>query len=216
RDNWTFSVVPSDGIENGEERFAAQVTIANSPPGASEVSVSPAKPFTTNTLNAVYTYSDEDLDPQGKSEIKWYKNSAEQSSLRNKTAISSSFTAKNQYWHFTVRPFDGTSLGQMLTSAKVKIQNSAPTASSVVVSPSIPKAGNPLTAKYTFKDADNDKEKTSLIKWYKNGKYQSSLKNKKTVSGSLVKKGDKWYFSVQPYDGASYGTLKKASQVTVK
>ncbi|MHA2377554.1 MAG: hypothetical protein ACXAB9_15480, partial [Candidatus Thorarchaeota archaeon] len=87
------------------------------------------------------------------------------------------------------------------------ILNTAPSASSLVISPGTPQTTDTLTASYTWTDPDNatDSESGSLIIWYKDGVLQGALNNSLTVGSSYVAKGEEWHFKVQPKDGSEFG-----------
>jgi len=72
---WYFTVTPKDGKQFGSLRQSGSVIIGNTLPKASNLSVSPAYPLKKDDLAANYDYFDADGDPEGRSEIRWYKNS---------------------------------------------------------------------------------------------------------------------------------------------
>lgn len=213
-DLWSFGLKAGDGESLDIERFSLNVTINNSLPRAQSVSISPSSPKTTNNLVGSFSFSDPDGDTS-KSDFRWFKNDIEQSSLRNKTTVSASLTKKSERWRFEVKPGDGDGYGRPVNSSQVTVQNTVPVAASPKISPTKPGDKNDLKATYSYSDADGDKEKGSRIYWYKNSKRQSSLTDKKTVDDKLTKVGEKWYFTITPKDGTSFGTIKTSSKVTI-
>ncbi|HZX33873.1 MAG TPA: Ig-like domain-containing protein, partial [archaeon] len=105
-----------------------KIGIGNNAPSASGLFISPSTPNTNDDLNANYTYSDPNLDPESGSQIRWFKDSILQSALNDLKTVSSALTVKGEAWHFTVKPKDGFSFGATATSPAVTILNSAPTA----------------------------------------------------------------------------------------
>ena len=213
-DIWSFGLKVGDGESLDTERFSLNATINNSLPRAQSVSISPSSPKTDDNLVGRFTFSDPDGD-SSKSDFRWFKNDVEQSSLRNLTAVGRSLTKKSERWRFEVKPGDGDGYGRPANSSQVTIKNTVPVASSPKISPTKPKDKNDLKATYSYKDADGDKEKGSRIYWYKNGKRQSKLTDKKTVDDKLTKVGEKWHFSIAPKDGTSFGTAKTSPKVTI-
>lgn len=214
-DTWFFTLTPFDGDDEGVKLNSTNATVVNSAPSASGAKVSPSSPKTTSDLTAVYSFTDADQDGDD-SELKWFKNSVEQVSLRNKTKVDDTLVKKGEKWHFTVTPFDGYDNGAMVQASPVTVLNTIPVVSSLKVSPSKPKDTSDLKATYKFTDADGDKENSKTqIKWYKNGKEQTKLRNKKVVDDKLTKKKEKWHFTVKPHDGQAFGSLKTSSKVTI-
>lgn len=62
-ETWTFSVVPSDGMDFGSEVTSPPVVIGNSPPVIDSFALSPATVHTNDLLSQVLSASDVDGDP---------------------------------------------------------------------------------------------------------------------------------------------------------
>ncbi|MHA2109812.1 MAG: hypothetical protein ACW99R_19065, partial [Candidatus Hodarchaeales archaeon] len=120
--------------------------------------------------------------------------------------IPSSATNKGENWYFKITAFDGSDYGSLEQSNIVSIENSAPEATSLQITPTSPKTADSLTTSYVFTDNDTDSEIGSLIIWYKNNVLQGALNDSDTVSSSYTTKGDIWHFKVRPSDGTDYGT----------
>jgi len=185
-------------------------------PSASSLQITPASPKTDDSLVGSYSYSDPDSDPQGTSEIRWYRNSALQPAYNNQTTVPASATTKGDVWYFTVRPSDGYGLGTRQNSTSVTIQNTVPVASSLQLTPALPKTDDNLVASYSYSDADSDAQSGSEIRWYKNNTLQTAYNNLLTVPASATTKGENWYYTVKPRDGTDFGTLQTSSTVTIQ
>lgn len=186
------------------------------PPVASDLAITPPDPETGDDLVGSYTYYDEEGHPEsGSTEIRWYKNAELQTNYNDILTIPTSVTAKEQQWHFTVKPHDGYVYGDLQTSDPVTVGNTPPEASDVFISPSLPITGDDLTANYTYSDADGDSESGTTIRWYKGGNIQSAYNDLTTVPSSATAKGEEWRFTVRPGDGTELGTYKTASTVTI-
>ncbi|UCE29502.1 MAG: hypothetical protein JSV85_01900 [Candidatus Bathyarchaeota archaeon] len=94
---------------------------ANTAPVASNLQISPINPVTADDLVASYDYYDVDGDPEGSTEIRWYKGDVLQSAYNDLCTIPSSATAAGDVWYFTVRPHDGTEFGDSAASPSVTI-----------------------------------------------------------------------------------------------
>jgi hypothetical protein len=196
---WYFTVRPGDGTSLGTVVTSPVVTIANTPPTAGSVQITPASPSSTSSLSVSYVYQDADDDLELGSEIRWYRNGVLQPSLNNQRMVTVALTL-NEQWYYTLRPRDGTDLGALVTSTTVVVGSSAPTATNVRVTPSPPRTADILTASYTYSDPDNQPETSSKIRWFKNGVEQAAFANLKTVPASATTKGDAWHFIVTPCD----------------
>lgn len=215
-DQWSYTLRPKDGADLGTLVTSTTVVVGSSAPTVTNVQVSPNPPKTTDTLTASYTYSDPDNQPETNSQIHWFKNGVEQTAYVNLKTVPASATTKGQAWSFTITPCDNTPVcGVTQTAPAVTVANSAPAASAPAVTPSSPKATDALTASYTYADADSDSESGSEIRWFKNGVEQTALANLRTVPAGNAAKGQNWYFTVRPRDGADFGTTVTAAPVTI-
>lgn len=212
---WYFILRPRDGVDFGTAVQSAPVTIANSTPSATLALVAPSNARVTDTLTGTYTYADPDGDAQSGSQVKWFKNNVEDTTLRNVLTVPPSKLGKGQAWKFTVAPSDGAATGATVTSNTVTIQNSAPVVTSVAIAPSTPNAGEALTAAYTYADADNDAQSGSELRWFKNGVEQTALAGSATVPAGTTVKGERWTFSVRPKDGTAFGTPVTSPEVSI-
>jgi len=110
---------------------------------------------------------------------------------------------------------DPPEISASTTSGIVTI-NSPPSASSLVLIPSLPKTTDALQATYNYSDPEGDLESGTEIRWYKNNVLQSAYNYTKTVPSSATIKGEQWYFTVKPKDGKVFGTLVNSSSVTIQ
>ncbi|MHA2086211.1 MAG: hypothetical protein ACXABD_20905, partial [Candidatus Thorarchaeota archaeon] len=204
-EEWHFKIRPSDGTDFGVWIGSTNVTIGNTAPSVSVLMILPSNLKTHHTLTASYTFSDADSDGESGSLIRWYKNGVLQGALNDSLTVDSSLTSKGENWYFTVTPSDGSDSGTLEQSSSVSIENTAPEATALQITPGSPKTANDLTASYTFTDNDTDGEIGSLIIWYKNNILQGALNDSSNVDSSLTTKGDIWHFKIQPSDGTEYG-----------
>lgn len=201
---WTCVVTPNDGQIDGPSD-EDKLTIQNSPPEAQSLTMLPATPDTTFSLNASYNYVDADDDPESGTEIRWYKNGVLQSAHNDLKTLSSSATCRSEEWYFTMRPKDGVDFGDLKTSPSVTIQNAPPSKTLVEISPDSPKTTDDLICNITVPSVDPDGDSIMYrYEWYKNSVFQLEL-NANNVSAALTIKGQVWKCIVAPNDGIADG-----------
>jgi len=218
-----FSVTPvaTSGSLLGNEVIASPVAgpVADNPPIASNVTQS-GSVAVSETLTGSYTYSDANNDTEGATTFQWYY--SDNSDGSSPTPIfgerGSSFTLTNTYMGkyigFAVIPVasSGTLLGnETITSTFAgPVSNSAPVASNISQSGTA-KEYYTLTGSYTYSDANNDTEGTSIYKWYRSdnsdGSSPTLISGATAISYTLSNSDVGKYlgFTVTPV--ASSGTL---------
>jgi hypothetical protein len=170
----TFEVTPvaATGVATGTPVVSAGVTVNNSAPTATAVSISDdngGNIVVGVTLTGNYTYSDIDTDAEGTSTFRWLRDDV---AIPGATAQSYTLVADDADTTITfeVTPVaaTGAATGTPVVSAGVTVNNSAPTASAVSISDDNGGnilAGVTLTGNYTYSDIDNDLEGTSTYRW---------------------------------------------------
>ncbi len=216
----TVRVTPHDVTEAGAAVTSSAVVVANSAPSATSVSISPSSPTTNQTLTAVVTgWSDADGDLEGYTYV-WELNG---NAIAGQTGSTLDLSVvghgdKNDVIRVIATPFDGTASGTALTSAAVTVQNSAPSATSVSISPTNPTTNQTLTATVTgWSDADGDLEGYTYV-WQLNGNMIAGQTGS-TLDLSVVgngNKGDQIRVIATPFDGTSAGTPLTSAAVTIQ
>ncbi|UCG03735.1 MAG: hypothetical protein JSW11_07065, partial [Candidatus Heimdallarchaeota archaeon] len=216
-DVWNVTIRPSDGTLYGDLNWRS-ITVQNTPPSISDSVVNPINPVTTSELTASYTFIDYDGDDENITfrEIRWFNNSQLIPTLNDLLTVSADNTKKGEEWYFQIRGHDGDNHSSWVTSSSVIINNSIPVASSLTILPASPNTNNSLTASYSFTDADDDSESNSIIYWYRNGIHNETFDNQTNVPSTETKRGESWYFIVQPSDGISYGNIKTSPSVLIQ
>ena len=126
---WEVTVTPNDGTVDGEPS-AAFVTVLNSPPAA-EVTIEPGEPLASDLLLADVTVTDDD-DDEVSLRYSWTVNGS--ATAYDEDNLPAEATAKGEVWEVTVTPTDNEEDGVPVV-ASVVIENSAPAATAVVISP---------------------------------------------------------------------------------
>ncbi|MHA1341223.1 MAG: right-handed parallel beta-helix repeat-containing protein [Promethearchaeota archaeon] len=205
---WNFTVQPNDGKDYGNIYWSSSLTIQNSIPNVTSVSLGADTRLTTENISVSYIFNDLDGDID-QSRIIWYEGGIEQPQFENLTEISAIWTNKSDVWYVGIYPYDGEDFGDMILSNFVQIVNSIPQITIVSFTPSNPKTTDILNISYIFSDADNDSDQ-SIIRWYKNGVHYTQNDNNTILSSSETFFGDQWHVEITPYDGESYGIMQSS------
>ena len=127
---------PVTGAQNAAYRpawYLSNITILNTAPLASNISLTPLFPTVTQNLTVSWDYSDYDDDNQSTARIRWYKNDILQASLNDLTSINASYLNRNDFWYVTIEAFDGENYSSLLSSSIVTVINSPPTLVDVIL-----------------------------------------------------------------------------------
>ena len=213
-DIWNLSIQPYDGKDYGNIYWSNSVTIKNSPPTISQLSLGPDTILTTQNITISYTFEDLDGDSD-QSRIIWYKGGIEQPQFENQSVLSSVWTNKSDVWYVEIYPYDGFNFNYPIMSYYVYIENSIPIIIILDFIPSNPKTNDVLNITYSFLDDDNDID-NSIIKWYKNDQHYSENDNKTFLLPNATSFGDKWCVEIIPYDRESFGTPKISKILTIE
>jgi hypothetical protein len=216
-ENWYASVQVYDGVAYSAIQSTQIITIGNTAPIVSNVSLSPSAPSSTTDIHVNYTFSDVDNDIDTDSIIRWYKDTGSGfvDAQLTGTTLSAIHTNKGESWKCTVKPFDGDDYGTEVESPVIIIGNSAPSVLNAVITPEEPSSSDTLGVSYDFIDPDMDTESGSLIKWYKNSFEEPSLEGSFSVPSSYTTKGDIWYYNITPSDGMNLGSPLESAETKI-
>jgi hypothetical protein len=213
---WNYTLQVFDGENYSILYSSSAVTIRNTPPTASALTLT-SNPTTTDDIVANWIYSDLDDDPQNSNWIiRWYRNGIHISNLDDTKTVSSGNTTKNEFWYFVLQVYDSENYSKSYTSPNQQIINTAPEITGpVTINPSNPVRGTALTVNYTFYDQDNDFEYGTVIRWYRNGMVQSIYNDMSTILGEAIIKGDTWYVIVNVSDGTDIGVGVNSTAIII-
>jgi PKD repeat protein len=191
------------------------LTVVDTPPAATGVTLSPANPDPLQPLNLSYTYADPDNDAESGTTIVWYLNGQIAAAYNNLLAVPGTAVQRNQQWYAVIMPSDGYLFGPAVKSNVVTVGDPPPSAQSVVISPAAPRHADMLTLSYSYSDPGAYPESGTTIVWMKNGTVQPMLANQRLVPPPLTK-GDVWTATVTPSDGFAIGASVTSPPVTVQ
>jgi VCBS repeat-containing protein len=213
-DGITVTVMANDGTLSGAAATSAAVTVQDTAPVITAVSIAPGSPSVSDTLTANVSSSDADGDPVSYA-YQWYRNGAAIPGATQATLIVSGNAAHGDGITVTVTPSDGTLSGAAVTSAAVTVRDTAPAITAVSITPSSPSIGDTVTANVTSSDADGDTVSYSY-QWYKNGiAIPGATGQTLAVSGNAAH-GDAIAVSVTPSDGTLSGAAFDSVGVIVQ
>jgi hypothetical protein len=205
------SVTGSDGSDSGDPTTSNTVTISNSRPSVSGVSLSPNPAYTNSTLSCGYS-STSDSDPGDSVTVSYSWEVSGSNPGVTSSSLSSSNFSKGDTVVCGATPNDGDDAGTTVYSSGLTISNTAPSGTSVSITPSSAYTTNDLTANPTgWSDIDGDSAGW-LFTWYVNG---SSAGSSETLSSSAFEKGDSIYVVAVPWDGTDSGTALTSSTITI-
>lgn len=195
---WTVYVYPNDGKVTGPYGTDS-ITIGNSPPEMVGLAVTPATPYTDDTLSAApIGFYDDDGDPEGW-RYQWTVNGVDVFGATEVTLGGNNFV-RGDVVTVTVWPNDGREDGASMTSAPRTIENSTPTVPIVNVTPDNPEREDSLTCTPTSTDTDQDSISYTYA-WTKDG--APTAETGSTVDASLTENGEVWACWVTATDGTA-------------
>ncbi|MBW1880332.1 MAG: hypothetical protein JRJ84_18380, partial [Deltaproteobacteria bacterium] len=212
------TVTPSDSDGTGTAVTSPTLTISNRPPSITGASVTPTTAYTDTTLTCTPSgWLDEDGDSEGYS----YAWTAGGSAVGGDTAtLDGSNFSKGQSVVCTVTPTDGSNDGTPVPSTGVTILNTAPSISSVGLSPSTVYTNTVVECQPAgFSDADQDFG-GYLFEWTKQvggiGAFVAVGTNDAFLYGATdFDRNDKLVCTVTPTDLEDLGTPLSSDESTV-
>ncbi|MHA2305478.1 MAG: hypothetical protein ACXACU_08800 [Candidatus Hodarchaeales archaeon] len=195
--------------------LSPSVQIVNTAPTATGISLT-ANPTTTDTLVADYTFDDVnegEIEPADSWEIFWYRDNINIPTYNDLKTVPSSATARNEFWHLTLRVYDGENYSILYTSPQVQILNSIPSLSGFSFDPTNPTRSDNLSVSYAWIDADAplDDELGTIIRWYREDVLQPTFNDLLLVASGYLVKGENWTVCIRVSDGTSFGTWYNTS-----
>ncbi len=202
----------SDGTDLGPSR-SDSLTISNTPPVVSYVSVSPANPTTDSTLTASTSASDADGDTVSLG-YAWSVNGLSVASTTS--TLSGTWFSKHDVVRVSVTPSDADGAGAPLVSSPVTVLNTAPTAPIVSI-PAGPIEGlDDLVCGIDVDSADADGDTVSYTAtWTDDGAAFASATTTSflhdTVPAAQTTATESWVCTVTPTDGEAAGAAASAT-----
>ena len=222
---WYASARVSDSLIWSEWTDADSITILNSPPELTSITMLPEGVLIGNQdLSVVWEYFDLDDDLESGSEIYWSVNGERVSEFDGLTTISSENVYRDQHWTVQVIPRDGESLGYGMTTQSRVIENGAPEVpviqlgagvSGYIGEPSsFPELGiaNSLESLVVLASStDPDDEPLFFdLTWSRNGYQVPDLDGQSLITSERLEAGQVWEVTVTVRD--PWGLTSHASE----
>ena len=185
----------------------------NNAPDVSNVLLGPTGATTSSTLTLAYTYTDQDNDPESGTQVQWFKDDVEQTSLQG-LSVSPSVTSKGQEWKAIVTPSDGSDSGTPMTSNTLIIANEIPTLTTPEIQPSTPSSDDALSFSSTTSDADLDTVHFD-VRWFLDGVLVSELNDMETLPAYVTRDGDSWVVEARANDSEDTSQWLSSSSVSI-
>ncbi len=183
---------------------STSVTVDNSAPSISSVTITPSDPSATDTLTCSHSGFS---DPDGDSDQSTYAWDVDGVSAGTDTTLSTTL-ATGDTITCTVTPFDGTDTGTALSDS-VTITNTAPAVDSLTLDPTDPDTDDTLTATVTTSDAEGDSVSVTYA-WFVDG--VETGHTGATLDGpSWFDKDQEITVEVTPDDGQDAGSTASTS-----
>ncbi|HET9599731.1 MAG TPA: hypothetical protein VFP65_29420, partial [Anaeromyxobacteraceae bacterium] len=206
------TVTPYGGVSPGAP-VTAEVTVANAPPGAPEVALSPARPAVGAPLAA--TLSRAATDPDGDPityRYRWLRDgfavpvpdataeSRREPYWTSASALPAEALARGQRWTVEVQAFDGEAYGPV-ARATATVVNSPPPPPRVAFVAAAPRRGDGLRLAVTQPpDPDGDLV-TWRYTWWRDGKKQDLPREQAEIPRGSARRGERWRVEVVAGDG---------------
>ncbi|MFT5587221.1 MAG: hypothetical protein ACI9VR_004829 [Cognaticolwellia sp.] len=188
-------------VEGPNARFSVSSTIRNSPPIAGSTAIEPESPGAADTLSCVPDdFSDADNDPASWQYL-WQVNDQDAGEA---AVLEAELTVGDQV-SCTAWPIDPASSGAGV-SATVVIGNTAPTISSVTITPLSPSTESDLSYEAVAEDIDGD-EVSFIAEWQVNGELVHSGP---TLASAYFERDDEVRVTLSPADGIVGGPSVQA------
>lgn len=198
------TVTPNDGTGLGTPRSSLPpIVIRNTAPVLVDATLSNTTPLPNDTISVVLGASS-DLDNDAVTfQYAWYVDGELVPGAVSSTLPSTAFGA-DQEIYAVVTPFDGTDLGDAVTTDVAVGQNTDPEVLSVTLAPLNPLSGDDITVTVVAEDADGD-DLVTTITWTINGIPVPGASDA-TLPSSFTQRGDLVRVEVvvaDPYGGTS-------------
>ena len=179
-------VTPNDGIFDGNSLQSDTITITNTEPVMSNVSLSPNAPYGDGSITATATATDLNGDSITYT-YAWFVNDISVQTGANNSLSGSLHFDKGDSVYVVVTPNDGTVSGSPLQSSAVTVINAPPTISSVSVSPIDPVGGqDDITCSVVANDLDGENLLYSFVWTDASGTVIQEVPNVSNTTNTIV------------------------------
>ncbi len=203
------TATPFDGVDVGAAAVAS-LTVGNSLPVTSSVTLSPSSPTRSDTLTCTPgPTTDADGTTSFTYSYAWTVNGAP---VAGTSATLSGAFAKGDAVSCSVMPNDGLDDGSWVSAAAVTIGDTAPVATAATLSPTLVYEASTVTCSPSGSDADGDSVSYTYA-WTVSGSAVAATGS--TLTGAYFDKGDSLVCTATPSDGTLPGSAVSSSAIVV-
>ena len=209
-DSWNVTVIPSDGMDDGNAIDSSAIVIDNSIPTVLSASITPSDATESDDLTLVWNSADADNDILSASGIEWYVDGSKVAAFDNDVTIPSVAIRDGDVWYAKIRVNDGEVDSAWLTTQTITIgsDNTPPTMTDVSLSGPYTTIDD-LVASATANDADGD---ILTYEWEWIGTPFTS----DTLPASQTNKGESWSVRCRVTDGSVYSAWMESNSVIIQ
>jgi hypothetical protein len=204
---WYCFIIPSDGINSGQEIRSDGVLILNSAPSVEEAEIGIITTDLGMQLHLSYNAEDVDGDNLGTFNISWYKNNNPESLIDDNETVTENHLIKDDSWYAKIKIFDGLDWSEWFQTESIIVPNTAPEISGVpALSDSKVNSTEDLTPSFSslYEDEDGDILSSWEIWWYRDNGHMEDYDDLQEIPGDLTSKGEIWYYKVRVSDGEDF------------
>ncbi|MFL2961705.1 MAG: choice-of-anchor V domain-containing protein, partial [Candidatus Poseidoniaceae archaeon] len=208
-ESWNVTVIPSDGMDDGNAIDSYAIGIDNSIPTVLSASITPYNATESDDLTLGWSSADADNDVLS-SAIEWYVDDSKVSAFDNDVTIPSVAIRDGDVWYAKIRVNDGEADSAWLTTQTITIgsDNTPPTMTSVSLSGPYTTVDD-LVATALANDDDNDQ---LTYEW----EWTGTLFTSDTLPASQTNKGESWSVRCRVTDGSAYSAWMESNSVTIQ
>ena len=208
-ESWNVTVIPSDGMDDGNAIDSYAIGIDNSIPTVLSASITPYNATESDDLTLGWSSADADNDVLS-SAIEWYVDDSKVSAFDNDVTIPSVAIRDGDVWYAKIRVNDGEADSAWLTTQTITIgsDNTPPTMTSVSLSGPYTTIDD-LVATALANDDDNDQ---LTYEWEWTGTPFTS----DTLPASQTNKGESWSVRCRVTDGSAYSAWMESNSVIIQ
>ena len=209
-ESWNVTVIPSDGMDDGNAIDSYAIVIDNSIPTVLSASITPSDAIESDDLTLVWNSADADNDILTASGIEWYVDGSKVAAFDNDVTIPSVAIRDGDVWYAKIRVNDGEVDSAWLTTQTITIgsDNTPPTMTDVSLSGPYTTIDD-LVASATANDADGD---ILTYEWEWTGTPFTS----DTLPASQTNKGESWSVRCRVTDGSVYSAWMESNSVIIQ
>jgi outer membrane protein assembly factor BamB len=213
REVWRVEVVPSDGEEEGE-RVVLSATVRNTPPPTPAVVVKPLAPTVGEILTCETAVPDRDADQEVVTvHYRWARNDKPVALSEGLQTVPAAVVKKGERWRCEAWSSDGTSESGRAV-AEVTVQNSPPSAPTVVIEPDPAHRTDDLSCRVSVPSVDPDGDEVSYtFAWWRNEKPLPPMASPAVVPAAQTNRGDRFRCAATPSDGSLSGPSATAALI---